>query len=124
MVGGINDNGVGVTDVDTILHDGGGDEYVVIVVGKAQNDFLQFGGGHLPVTDSHAGIGHIFLNQFFEILKRRDTVSNDVSLSVPTHFKIDGIGNDFVTEGVYLCLYRAAVGGWRLNDAKVARPHQ
>ena len=124
MVGGINDNGVGVTDVDTILHDGGGDEYVVIVVGKAQNDFLQFGGGHLPMTDSHAGIGHIFLYQFFEVLKRRDAVSHDVSLSVPTHFEINGIGNYLVTKGVYLRLYRASVGRWRLDDAKVARAHQ
>ena len=36
----INDNGVGIADVDAVFNDGGREEHVVIVVHEAHDDFF------------------------------------------------------------------------------------
>ena len=63
-MGIVDDDGVGIGYVDAILHNCCGKQHVVIIINKAHNDFLQFFGFHLPMTDSHPAIRHILTNEF------------------------------------------------------------
>ena len=53
----VDEDGVGVGDVDAALYDGGGQQHVVVVVHEAKDDFLQLGGLHLSVAYADAAVG-------------------------------------------------------------------
>ena len=124
VVGGIDDDGVGIGDVNAVFHDGGGDENVVVVVDEAEDDALQFGGRHLAVARHDTGIGHVFVNQLLEAIDRGDAVGDDIHLAVAAHLEVDGVGNDLVAKRMYLRLDGAAVGRRCLDDGEIAGTHQ
>ena len=57
-VGAVNDDGVGVGDVQAAFDDGGGQQDVGAAVDEVGHDFLQFAGVHLAVADGEAGLGN------------------------------------------------------------------
>jgi len=124
VVGAVYDDGVGIRDVDAVLYDGGRYQYVVVVVDKVRDDLLQLAWLHLAVSRRHTGIGHVLLYEMLQMGQGRDAVGHDVDLSVAAHFKVHGVGNHLVAEGVHLGLYGAAVGRRSLDDGKVAGAHQ
>ncbi len=66
-VGVVDDDGVGIGDVDAVLHDGRGEQHVVIIIHKAHEDLLQLLGRHLTVADGHTGVGHILMDQLRDL---------------------------------------------------------
>ena len=123
VVRGVDDDGVRVRDVDAVLHDGGGEQHVVVVVDEVRDDFLQLRGRHLPVAHGHAGVRDVPCQQLPQVLEGADAVRHDEHLPVAAHLEVHGLGDDLVAERVYLRLYRAAVGRRRLDDGEVARAH-
>ena len=120
----VDDDGVRIGNVDAVLDDGGRNQYVVIVIDKAHDDTLQLLGRHLSVSDGHAGVRHVLVEQFGQVGQGGDAVGNNERLPVPAHLEVHRVGDDFVAKGVDLGLYRVAVGRRRLDDGKVARAHQ
>ena len=51
----LDDDGAGQRDIDAVLHDGGRDEHIVVVQGKARHGFLHVLGLHLAVGYHDAG---------------------------------------------------------------------
>ena len=121
----VDDDGVGIRDVDAVLHDGGGEQNVVVVVHEAHDDALHLLGLHLSVADGDACVGHILLNVQGNLRQVRYAVVDEENLSVTAHFEVDSLG--YLRPCVVLDNLRLdgiAVGGWSLNDAHVAGPHQ
>jgi hypothetical protein len=56
MVGAVDDDRVGVGDVQPVLDDRGGDQHVDVAVGKAHHHILQLALGHLPMTHADGGL--------------------------------------------------------------------
>ena len=120
----VDDDGVGVGDVDAALDDGGGNEYVVVVIHEVEDNLLQFGRLHLAVTDAHAAVGYVALDEGLQLGQVGDAVVHEEHLPVAAHLEVDGVDDDFLVEGMHLCLNRVAVGWRRLDDAEVTRTHQ
>ena len=124
VVGIVDDDGVGVGDVYAVLHDGGGEEHIVVVVDEIHDDLLQFLGLHLSVSYRHTAVGHAFFYEQFQFGEFRDAVVHEVHLSVAAHLKVDGIGNGIAAEADNLRVYGIPVG-WRCaHDAHVPGAHE
>ena len=124
MMRRIDDDGVGIGDINAVLHDGGGDEDIVFLVDEIFDDFLQLFGRHLAMSDGNACIGDITADKGGDFLKTGDAMCHDIYLSVAREFEIDGIGNDFMPEGMHLRKDGIPVGRRSANDAQVAGSHQ
>ena len=123
-VGTIDDDGVGIGYVDAVLDNGRRQQHIVVVVLEVKDDLLQLFRFHLSVAHSHTSVGHILLDDLLDALQVVDARIDKVHLSVARHLEVDGVGYDLGAEGVYLCLYRIAVGWRRLDDAQVAGTQQ
>ncbi len=66
VVGIHHDDGIGIGDVDSVLHDGGGEQHVEVVVDESHDDLFQFLGLHLSMSDGYAAIGHLLLYQHLQ----------------------------------------------------------
>ena len=124
MLGTIDDDGIGIGDVDAVLDDGGGEQHVVVVVDEVEDDVLQLFGFHLSVSHGDAGVRHILMDEFLDTCQVVDAGIDEVHLTVARHLEVDGVGNDVGSEGVYLRLYGVTVGRRCLDDAQVAGAHQ
>ena len=100
----IDDDGVGIGDIDTILYDRGGDEHVIVVVDKAEDDLLQLLRRHLSVTDTYAGIGHIARDESRQLGKVLYAVVDEEELTIAAKLEVDRLAYDLLIEGVYLSL--------------------
>ena len=123
VVGAIDDDGVGIGNIDAVLHDGRRQQHVVLIVLEVDDDLFQFLRFHLSVTNSDACIGNVFANQVLDGPQVIDARIDKIDLSVARHLEIDGVGNDLCTKGVYLGLNGIAIGGRCLDDAQVAGTH-
>ena len=119
----VDDNGVGIGYVNTVLHNCCGYEYVVVVIGKVEDDVLEVFGLHLTMTDGNTRVGDVFLYSVLQTLQVAYAIIDDIHLSVAAHLEVDSIYDYLRTECVYLCLYRIAVGRWSLNHAQIARSY-
>ena len=113
----VDDDGIGVRYVDTALDNGGGEQNVIIIVDKIENNLLQFGRFHLSVTDTDTAIGNVALYHRFQFRKIGDTVVYKEHLSVAAHFEVNGISDNLITESMHLRLNGVTVGRRRLNNA-------
>ena len=120
----IDDDGVGIRDIDTVLHDGCGEQHVIVVVDEPHNDFLQFLGFHLSMSDGHSSIRHILLNEQRQFRQVTDPVVDEEHLSVTAHLELNGLSNDLTVEGMHLGMDGIAVGRWCLDNTHVTGSHQ
>ena len=107
----IDNDGVGIRDIDTILDDGSREQHVVVVVGEIEDDLLEFLRFHLSMSDSHTGIRDIFMDHLRDVREIADTIIDKVNLPIARHLEVDGIGDDLGAEGVNLRLDGIAVRG-------------
>ena len=123
-MGTIDDDGVSIGYVNTVLNNGRREQHIVVVVDEVEDNLLQLLGFHLSVTYGDAGIRDVLLYHLLDALQVVDARIDEVHLSIARHLKIDGISNDFRSHRVYLRLYGVTVGRWCLDDAQVAGTHQ
>ena len=120
----VDDNGIGVRNIDTVLHDGSREQYIVVEVDEPHHHLLQFLGFHLSMTDGHTGIRHIFSDHQSKFRQVTDTVVHEEHLSVSAHLELNGIRNHLFVEGMHLGIDGIAVRRRCLDDTHVACPHQ
>ena len=120
----VDDYGVDVRHVDAAFDDSGGNEHVVVVIGKVDNHLFEFFGLHLSVSHHHACVGHQAVHHLLEVCESVDVIVNDEYLSVSRHLEVDGFAHYVVVERVHRGEYGVAVGGWCGDCAQVASAHQ
>ena len=120
----VDDNGIGIGYVDATFDDGSGKQHVVIVIDEIKDYLLQFGRLHLSVSDTDTAVGNVPLYHGLQLKQIGNTVIHEEYLPVTAHLEIDGVGNDFLVEGVHFRLDGIAVRRRCLDDAQVARTHQ
>ena len=123
-VGIVDDDGIGVGDVYSVLNYRRRKQYIVIIVHESHHDFLQFLGFHLSMSDGDTAVGNVLPDEICDFLQVADTVVDKVDLPVAAHFEVDGIGNHFMREGGDLGLDGITVGRRCAHDTHVACAHQ
>ena len=119
VMGTIDDDGIGIGNINTVLNYSCGEEYVVIVVRKVENNLFKIFRFHLSMTDGDAGVRDILMNHFCNMCQIADAVVHEIDLSIARHLEINGIGNNLRTEGMDLSLDGISVRRRCLNDAEV-----
>ena len=62
VMGTVDDDRIGIGDIDTILDNSGGEQHVVVVVGEVEDDLFKLIGLHLSVSDGHTSIGDVLMD--------------------------------------------------------------
>ena len=116
----LNDEGIGVGDVDAGLDDGGADQHVHLPLAHPGHDLVQFLLGHLPVGDGDAGVlPQHPLNPGRGAGDGLHTVVKVVDLSPPLQLTAHGVGQDRPVVLQHIGLDRPTVGGRLLQGAHV-----
>ena len=123
-MGTIDNDGIGIGDINTVLDDGGREQHIVVIVGEVEDNLFQFLWFHLSVTYCNTGIGHILLYYLGYVFKIGNAIVDKVNLTITRHLKVDGIGDDLSSEGMDFRLDGIAVGGRCLNDTEIAGAHE
>ena len=95
FVGAVDDDGVGVGDVDAAFDDGGGDEDVVVAVLEVLHQVFEFALAHLSVANGDALFWQGVLQQAGDALDAVDVVVQDVGLSATAVFALAGVADGF-----------------------------
>ena len=99
-VGAIDDDGVGVGDIEAALDDGGGDQDVGLAIDEARHDAFEVVGIHLAVADEDAGLGQEGADAEGEGFDGRDAVVEEVDLAAAVDLALDGVADQaFVVIG-------------------------
>ena len=93
-IGAIDDDGVGVRDVEAVLDDGRREQHVVLVRDEVDHHALELFFAHLPVGDGHARLGHEPRDQVAERVDRLDAVVDEVDLAAALHLGADRARDD------------------------------
>src|SRR5690554_7079028 len=85
-MGVVDDDGVGIGNVQSRFDNGGGYEYVVGAINKIEHDFLERGAVHLSVCHYGLDVGKYSLNQVLNFLNVLNAVVDKEHLTVALHF--------------------------------------
>ena len=61
----IDDDRIGIRNINATFNNSSCKEYVIVIVDKIKNDFLQFGRFHLPVSNCHTTVRDMAFNHRF-----------------------------------------------------------
>ena len=84
----VHDDGIGIADVDAVLHDGCGEEHIIIVVHEPHHHLLQFFRFHLSVTYSYSRIRNVSAYHIGNLRQVADAVVHEEYLSVAAHLEV------------------------------------
>ena len=120
LVSAVNDDGVGIGDVDAGFNDGRAHQHIGAAMGEIRHHHLQLAGAHLAMADGHPSFGNVF----DDVLGRGRDVAHFVvqikHLSTTGQLPLDGFLNQhparFADEG----FDRQPSRRWCCNDGHVA----
>ena len=98
-VGAVDDDGVGVGDVEAAFDDGGAEEDVGFATKEGAHGGVDGGGGHLAVGDDDAGFGEAAGKVATTGFEAADFVVDEVDLAAATGFAFAGFDDDAVAGG-------------------------
>ena len=93
-VGSVDEDGVGIGDVDAVFDDGRGDEDVGLSAFKGVEDGVEFIGRHLSVAGDDAGFGKQVFELFGDAEDRFDAVVDEEGLAIAGEFAQKGVFDD------------------------------
>ena len=123
-VGLVDEDGVGVGDVDAALDDGGRHQHVVRTLDEVGHDPLELLPVHLAMADAHPGVRHEAVDHAGHVPDVGHPVVHEVRLTATGQLVSNGIPDQRLVEGADLGLHRIPIGWRRRNDAEVAGPHE
>ena len=123
-VGAVDDDRVGVGDIEPALDDRGRDQHVGIALHEALHHGLQLPLLHLAVPHQRAHAGAEFPEPGSHLFDRADPVVEQVDLPSPGPLPLDRVADDALVVGADHGLDGLAVGRRRLDHRHVARPHE
>lgn len=123
-VGAVDDNGVGVGDVDAGFDDGGADQDVGFGVDEFLHDAFEDFGLHLAVTVEDACFGAELLQFGLHVLDAGDAVVQEKDLPAAVDFVIDGFANDAFVVTADGGVDGSAIGRWGVEGGHVPGTEQ
>ena len=124
VVGTVDDDRVGVGDVQPILDDRRRHQHVDVAVGKTHHHIFQLALVHLPVTDRDDGLGHQALDAVRQGLDAVNAVCYDKDLALAVQFALDRLLHQHVVVLGQHGMDRLALFGRRVDRAHVANAAQ
>ena len=120
-VGAVDDDRVGVGDVEAALDDGRREQDVGVAVDESCHHLLERAAGHLAVADDEPRLGHELADAIGHRLDRRHAVVQKEHLPAPVELSLDGVAEGRLVELDDGGLDRQPVLRRRLDGAHVAR---
>ncbi len=120
----VDEDGVGVRDVEARLDDVGRHQHVVLPLHEFHHPLLQLLRVHLAVGVGDPGVGHEPQHQVAHGLDVFDAVVDEKHLPVSLQLLAHGIPDQHLVEHVQLGLHRLPVGGRGGDHGEVAGTHQ
>ena len=90
----VDDDGVGVGNIEAALDDRGRNQHVGLAGDEARHHVLEFLGLHLAVADIDARLRDELLHALGDVLDRVDAVVEEVDLPVAVELAGDGVADD------------------------------
>ena len=120
----VDDDGIGVGNIDTRLNDGGGQQNVIGAFDKVEHDFFELLAIHLAVPNSNAHSWTQALDHAGEFFDIRKSVIDKKHLAAAPYLISNGIAYLFFVKRYDIGQYRLAIWRRRINDAEVTGTHQ
>ena len=120
----IDNNRIGIRDINSTLNNGSGKQYIVIIIHKTEDNLFQLFGLHLSMTDTNTAIRNVTHDHCFQFCQVLYAIIHKEHLTVTAHFKVNRFGNDFFVKRMHLGLNRITVGRRSLDNRQVAGSHQ
>ena len=120
----IDNDSVGIRNINTTFDDCSCQEYIIVVVDKIQNNLLQLCRFHLSMSNRYTAIRDMTFDHRFQFRQVRNPVIDKEDLTIAAHLKIDGIRYHFFIKSMHFGLNRIAVGWRSRNHTQVACTHQ
>ena len=92
-IGAINDDGVGVRDIDAALDDRGGEQHICFAIDEGGHYLLQFIGLHLAVPHQNTRLRHNALQFFLQRINGAHAIVQKKHLTAPMQFTLNGAPN-------------------------------
>ena len=120
----IDDDGIGIGYIDPILHHGGGEEDVVLLIDKASKHLLQLLRRHLTVADTYADARHRLPDILLHALHGSDPVIDHKDLPITRQLSIDRIGEHLRAVGGVVGPHGVTIGRRGKDIGEVAGAHE
>src|SRR6056297_6569 len=124
MVGVIDNNCVGVGNINAVFHNVGGDQHVKFMMIKIVNNLLQARWFHLAVSRPYSDVGHQFTDHFRDFINIFHPVVDKKDLASACNFLENGFADKLRVHTVNFGIDRLPVGGRRVDYTQVAGTHQ
>ena len=124
ILGVVDDDGIGIGDIDAVLDDGRRYEHIEFPVDEVHDEFFEFLSRHLTMTDRHAGFRANARNHPLQREQILDTIVDEIDLSAARELRLNGIADDLFREDVRFGDDGLPVGRRSRDDRQIARPHQ
>ncbi len=121
-VGAVDQNGVGIRDVDAGFDDRAAQQQVEALALEVEHDLLQFALGHLAVADADPRFGHQLPEFAGHLLDAGDVVVQEIDLAAAPEFAQAGFPDQRVVPGREEGLDRQSMRRWRGDQAQFAQP--
>ena len=123
-MGGVDNDGVGVGNVNARLDDIGTHQHVKFALNKTQHGFFELVAFHLAVRHANARLWHEFHDDIANGLNVIDAIVDKKHLPATVEFVADGIADKHLVENVYFGADGLAVGRRRVDNRQIARAHE
>ena len=124
VLGVVDDDGVGVGNVQPGLNDGGGHQHIDFFIDKGKHDLFQLPLAHLTVGKFHHGAGYQFLHIRRHAVNVVDPVVHIEDLPAPGDLSLDGFPYQLFVVLQHIGLNGAAVHRRHLQHAHIADARQ
>ena len=121
MVGVVDNDGIGIGDIEAVLDDARREQDVVIALVEVHHDVLEHLFRHLPVCRLDPRLRHERLDVVAHAVDCVDAVVDEVDLAAALHLAPDGVRNNRIVVLDDVRLHGEALGRRRLDDAHVTR---
>ena len=119
MLGPVDQDRVGVGDIQAIFNDGGGNQHIIFTFGEGKHGIFQRALSHLPMRHNNAGRGDEMLNAISQILETADFVIDHKDLAIAVNLALHRLAHQgFIKFGKH-GMDGQALLGWRMNGAHV-----
>lgn len=112
----VDNDGVGVGDVESVFDDRGRDEDVDFAANEAEHDGFELAFGHLAVADGDAGAGDETADAIGDEINAVHAVCDVIGLAATGELAEEGFADDFIAVGSNGRADGQAAGGWVVDE--------
>ena len=124
LVGALDDDGVGVGDVDAVFDDGGADQHIDPAVVEVAHHPFDLPLAHLAVADTDSGLGDQRLHRVGGLVDGAHLVVDVEDLAAAHQLPVQRFANDVVALLMHEGVDGQPLGRWRGDDRQVAQAPQ